>query len=74
MNDSDRAYIKTNCLDALQTLEEFLVKARNEVSREDVSPEQMINRTLHAIAWGSANAQSSIESAVNQLERARNNI
>lgn len=46
-------------------------RAERELVREDQTPEAAIAAVLHELVWGMANANSSIESALNECSRER---
>lgn len=62
---------KTNCVEAVTTMRRFVEEAERAIKDDSSSPERLIERVIHHFAWGSANAFSSIVSAIAALEDAR---
>ena len=73
MSDSQKCMdrVRPQCAAAIKTMRQFLDDAERNINREGEEPEVMIERTLHKMAWGFANAASSLEAAISKLRDAR---
>jgi hypothetical protein len=63
--------VRASCLEAIDTMRRFLDEADRSVRDDTSTPEVMIGRTIHRLAWGLASASSGLTDAVSALQDAR---
>lgn len=63
--------VRPHCLEAIATMRRFLDDAERNVNADDATPEDMIERVQHRMAWGLANATSSLGNAISALSDVR---
>ncbi len=68
-------YLIERLRDAIQTMMDACQRADRDLQRlvdgKNSTHEEAINVVLHELSWGSANANSDIETAINYLGRIR---